>query len=54
MAELAVPDGSWTFSGEVLHIVPGSGRDVHDLRKTLGEVQFAAAKQAMIRRLQES
>ncbi|SDJ62161.1 protein of unknown function [Nonomuraea maritima] len=39
MAELAVPDGSWTFSGEVLHIVPGSGRDVHDLRKTLGEVR---------------
>ncbi|MBF8186631.1 DUF4429 domain-containing protein [Nonomuraea sp. K274] len=38
MAEIAVPDGSWTFNGEVLRIVPGSGKDVHDLRRTLGEV----------------
>ncbi|MFG1704736.1 DUF4429 domain-containing protein [Nonomuraea sp. M3C6] len=38
MAEIAVPDGSWTFNGETLRIVPGSDKDVHDLRKTLGEV----------------
>ncbi|MEO3801096.1 DUF4429 domain-containing protein [Nonomuraea sp. B1E8] len=38
MAEIAVPDGSWTFNGEVLRIVPGSDKDVHELRRTLGEV----------------
>ncbi|MGW0810571.1 DUF4429 domain-containing protein [Nonomuraea sp. NPDC002799] len=38
MAEIAVPDGSWRFNGEILRIVPGSDKDVHDLRKTLGEV----------------
>ncbi|TDD44453.1 DUF4429 domain-containing protein [Nonomuraea terrae] len=39
MAEIAVPDGSWAFDGEVLRIVPGSGKDVHDLRRTLGDVR---------------
>jgi hypothetical protein len=34
MAEMAVSDGVWTFNGETLRIVPGSGRDVHELRKT--------------------
>ncbi|WP_049562720.1 DUF4429 domain-containing protein [Nonomuraea sp. SBT364] len=38
MAEIAVPDGAWTFDGETVRIVPGSGREVHELRKTLGEV----------------
>jgi hypothetical protein len=38
MAEVAVPDGSWTFNGEFLRIVPGSDKDVHELRRTLGEV----------------
>ncbi|GAA3676389.1 DUF4429 domain-containing protein [Nonomuraea antimicrobica] len=38
MAEIAVPDGSWTFNGEMLRIIPGSGKDVHELRRTLGEV----------------
>ncbi|WP_188191721.1 DUF4429 domain-containing protein [Nonomuraea sp. SYSU D8015] len=38
MAEIAVPDGSWTFNGDILRVVPGSGKDVHELRKTLGEV----------------
>ncbi|TMR25431.1 DUF4429 domain-containing protein [Nonomuraea turkmeniaca] len=38
MAEIAVPDGSWTFNGEILRVVPGSDKDVHDLRRTLGEV----------------
>jgi hypothetical protein len=27
MAEMAVSDGVWTFNGETLWIVPGSGRD---------------------------
>lgn len=38
MAEITTPDGSWTFDGEILRIVPGSGRDVHEVRKVLGEV----------------
>ncbi|NUR30111.1 MAG: DUF4429 domain-containing protein [Catenulispora sp.] len=38
MAEIITPDGSWNFDGELLRIVPGSGRDVHEVRKTLGEV----------------
>ncbi|QYC44487.1 hypothetical protein Nocox_34610 [Nonomuraea coxensis DSM 45129] len=38
MAEIAVPDGSWTFNGDLLRIVPGSGKDVHELRRTLGAV----------------
>ncbi|MFC4008000.1 DUF4429 domain-containing protein [Nonomuraea purpurea] len=38
MAEIAVHDGSWTFNGEFLRIVPGSDKGVHELRKTMGEV----------------
>ncbi|KAB8193547.1 DUF4429 domain-containing protein [Nonomuraea phyllanthi] len=38
MTEIAVPDGSWTFDGELLRIVPGGDKDVHELRRTLGEV----------------
>ncbi|MFC0860966.1 SHOCT domain-containing protein [Sphaerimonospora cavernae] len=38
MAEIFVSDGSWTFDGEHLRIVPGSGKDVHELRKVLGEL----------------
>ncbi|GLX01214.1 DUF4429 domain-containing protein [Microtetraspora sp. NBRC 16547] len=38
MAELSVADGSWTFDGETLRIVPGSGKSVHELRKALGEL----------------
>jgi len=38
MAEIAVPDGVWTFNGETLRVVPGSGREVHELRKSLGEL----------------
>jgi hypothetical protein len=38
MAEIAVPDGSWTFNGDILRIVPGSDKTVHELRRTLGEV----------------
>ncbi|MEV0996401.1 DUF4429 domain-containing protein [Nonomuraea sp. NPDC050202] len=39
MAEIAVPDGSWTFNGEMLRIVPGSDKDIDELRRTLGEVR---------------
>ncbi|MEV4837178.1 DUF4429 domain-containing protein [Nonomuraea sp. NPDC049486] len=38
MAEIALADGVWTFDGETLRIVPGSGRDVHEIRKALGEL----------------
>ncbi|MFI6739577.1 DUF4429 domain-containing protein [Nonomuraea sp. NPDC050451] len=38
MAEIAVADGSWTFNGEFLRIVPGSDKGVHELRRTLGEL----------------
>ncbi|GAA3230575.1 DUF4429 domain-containing protein [Nonomuraea helvata] len=38
MTEIAVADGSWTFNGELLRIIPGSDKSVHELRKTLGEV----------------
>ncbi|MEV4114945.1 DUF4429 domain-containing protein [Nonomuraea sp. NPDC049695] len=38
MTEITVADGSWTFNGELLRIVPGSDKDVHELRRTLGEV----------------
>ncbi|MFI0348829.1 DUF4429 domain-containing protein [Actinomadura sp. 9N407] len=38
MAEMTSRDGSWTFDGEVVRIVPGHDRSVHKLRKALGEV----------------
>jgi hypothetical protein len=38
MADVIVPDGSWTFDGELLRIVPASGNSVHELRRTLGEL----------------
>ncbi|MET8868189.1 DUF4429 domain-containing protein [Nonomuraea sp. NPDC004580] len=39
MAEIAVPDGQWTFNGELLRIVPGSDKRVDELRRTLGEIE---------------
>ncbi|MEV0586156.1 DUF4429 domain-containing protein [Nonomuraea sp. NPDC050310] len=38
MSEIIGSDGTWTFNGEVLRIVPGIGSGVHELRKTLGEL----------------
>src|SRR5690606_1189789 len=38
MAEVIGNDGTWTFDGEVLRIVPGNGRGVHRLRRLLGEI----------------
>ncbi|WP_067186391.1 DUF4429 domain-containing protein [Microtetraspora niveoalba] len=43
MAEIFVPDGSWTFDGEILRIVPGGDRSVHELRKLLGELTIPLA-----------
>ncbi|MER5627010.1 DUF4429 domain-containing protein [Streptosporangium sp. NPDC002544] len=43
MAEISVPDGSWTFDSEILRIVPGGDSDVHELRKTLGELEIPLA-----------
>lgn len=33
-----VRDGTWTFDGEILRIVPGHDRSVNKLRQLLGEV----------------
>ncbi len=38
MAEILQRAGTWTFDGETVRIVPGTDRQVHQLRKTLGEV----------------
>ncbi|MBG0814056.1 DUF4429 domain-containing protein [Planomonospora sp. ID82291] len=38
MAEVMGRDGTWTFDGEILRIVPGRDRGVHKLRQSLGEV----------------
>ncbi|WP_016908619.1 DUF4429 domain-containing protein [Streptomyces xiaopingdaonensis] len=38
MAEILQRSGTWTFDGETVRIVPGTGRQVHPLRRTLGEV----------------
>ncbi|WP_433337240.1 DUF4429 domain-containing protein [Spirillospora sp. CA-294931] len=38
MPEITTHDGTWTFDGEVLRIVPGHDRSVHKLRKALGEI----------------
>jgi hypothetical protein len=38
MAEVIVSDGTWTFDGELVRIVPGQDRHVHHLRQALGEL----------------
>ncbi|MEV0121987.1 DUF4429 domain-containing protein [Streptomyces sp. NPDC050703] len=38
MAEIIQRDGTWTFDGEVLRLVPGHDKNVSLLRKTLGEL----------------
>lgn len=38
MAEIIQSDGTWTFDGETLRIVPGSDKGVSLLRKSLGEL----------------
>lgn len=38
MAEIIQRAGTWTFDGDTLRIVPGTGKSVHALRRELGEV----------------
>ncbi|MEI5103918.1 DUF4429 domain-containing protein [Streptomyces sp. PmtG] len=38
MAEIIQRDGTWTFDGETLRLVPGRDKGVSLLRKTLGEL----------------
>jgi hypothetical protein len=38
VAEVMVRDGTWTFDGELVRIVPGRDRRVHPLRRALGEL----------------
>ncbi|NED94914.1 DUF4429 domain-containing protein [Phytoactinopolyspora alkaliphila] len=38
MAEVIVRDGTWTFDGERVRIVPGGERKIHNLRQALGEL----------------
>jgi len=43
MAEIRTRDGTWTFDGEVLRIVPALDRRVNRLRKALGEITVPVA-----------
>ncbi|MGW1491055.1 DUF4429 domain-containing protein [Streptomyces sp. NPDC002402] len=38
MAEIIQKDGTWTFDGDTVRVVPGSDKSVSLLRQTLGEV----------------
>nr|WSZ96104.1 DUF4429 domain-containing protein [Streptomyces sp. NBC_00857] len=38
MAEIIQKDGTWTFDGDTVRIVPGTDRGISLLRRTLGEV----------------
>jgi hypothetical protein len=38
MAEIIQRGGTWTFDGEAVRIVPATGKQVHPLRRGLGEV----------------
>ncbi|MEU2061792.1 DUF4429 domain-containing protein [Streptomyces sp. NPDC013455] len=38
MAEIIQKDGTWTFDGDVLRIIPGRDKNVSPLRRELGEV----------------
>ncbi|MFF2407241.1 DUF4429 domain-containing protein [Streptomyces sp. NPDC058092] len=37
MAEIIQRDGTWTFDGETVRVVPGRGKGIHPLRQELGE-----------------
>jgi|GEM_PF-1721468 len=43
MTELRTRDGTWTFDGEVLRILPALDRKVHRVRKALGEITVPLA-----------
>ncbi|MEW2632086.1 DUF4429 domain-containing protein [Streptomyces sp. NPDC048389] len=38
MAEIIQKDGTWTFDGDTVRIVPGNDKSVSPLRRTLGEI----------------
>ncbi|MFI6941856.1 DUF4429 domain-containing protein [Streptomyces sp. NPDC050418] len=40
MAEIIQRDGTWTFDGDTLRLVPGHDKNVSVLRKTLGELEL--------------
>ncbi|MFG2221913.1 DUF4429 domain-containing protein [Streptomyces sp. NPDC048644] len=48
MAELMVRDGTWTFDGDAVRMVPGRERGVHQLRQDLGEYAVPLAALAGI------
>ncbi|MEU8137603.1 DUF4429 domain-containing protein [Streptodolium elevatio] len=48
MAELRAKDGTWTFDGETVRIVPGRDRGVHRLRQVVGEIAVPLAAVAGI------
>ncbi|EPH45538.1 DUF4429 domain-containing protein [Streptomyces aurantiacus] len=48
MAEIIQRDGTWTFDGETLRLVPGRDKGVSLLRKTLGELTLPLAALAGI------
>ncbi|MGW6458054.1 DUF4429 domain-containing protein [Streptomyces sp. NPDC055078] len=48
MAEIIQKDGTWTFDGDTVRIVPGSDKTVSLLRKTLGELAVPLAALAGI------
>ncbi|MEU8886672.1 DUF4429 domain-containing protein [Streptomyces sp. NPDC048442] len=39
MAEILQKDGTWTFDGDTVRIVPGRGSKIHPLRQALGELE---------------
>ncbi|HET6858969.1 MAG TPA: DUF4429 domain-containing protein [Streptomyces sp.] len=48
MAEIIQKDGTWTFDGDTVRIVPGRGNRVHPVRQTLGELAVPLAALAGI------
>nr|WP_062340456.1 DUF4429 domain-containing protein [Herbidospora sakaeratensis] len=48
MTEVLVSDGSWTFNGDVIRIVPAKERGVNKLRQALGELVVPLAAVAGI------
>ncbi|MFH8485577.1 DUF4429 domain-containing protein [Streptomyces longisporoflavus] len=48
MAEIIQRDGTWTFDGEMLRLVPGRDKNVSLLRKSLGELVVPLAALAGI------
>lgn len=48
MTEILARDGTWTFDGEVVRIVPGQDKRVHKLRQSVGELAVPLAAVAAI------